>query len=131
MQYDPNGADVAQWSGNQVADLGGLAARLRRLARPFLNAALQQPDLILTLREFPTDTPNWDLARSVADDSLRRALRAPEASARLTAGLQGSISQSQWEFTYNLALADLSEDASKQIRAIRIVTRKLPEDWDA
>ena len=119
MQYHHDTSRVAHWLTADVAGLTELAGQLHRLARPHLYEALGQPALIQTVREFPIGVPLGELARSVADDALRRALRSPAPDAKALAARVGGLSAPGWQFARNLALVDLAEDAARELHAVR------------
>lgn len=105
---------AASWTSQQVALLTQLADHLHRLARPHLYEAMQEPALVRTVRELPADAPLRELARAVAENALRRGLRAGGQAAREQAG----VDEAGWQFACNLALSELTDDAMRDLRAL-------------
>jgi hypothetical protein len=96
---------------------------MRHLARPFLYEALCLPVLIQTVRELPMEVSLAELARTVADDALRRALRSPAPDAKSVAARVSALGSRRWELARDLALVDLAEHAARELRAVRLAGR--------
>jgi hypothetical protein len=129
MQHDRDTRGAAEWTSAEVADLVDVAERLHRLARPLLYEAMHQQALLRTVREFSADTPIHDLARAMADNALRRALRSG-APAQALASEGARRDPSGWQFAYNLALAELAEDAARDLCGLARLRRQ-GNGWDA
>ncbi len=117
MQYDRDVPVEAQWTPADVAGLTALAGEIHRQARPYLYEALGQPALVQTVREFPSAVSLGELAWSVAEDALRRALRAPGAEA--LAARVAALGVAARAYVRNRAVVDLAEDAARELRDVR------------
>ncbi len=124
MQYNQDELGAMDWSSAEVTELAEAAERLHRLARPLLYEAMHAQALLRTVREFPPNTPLGDLARAMAENALRRALRAGDPAR--TVGVD--TTQPRFTFAYNLALAELTEDATRDLRGVAHVRRA--GGWD-
>ena len=118
MQQDLDVTEAAVWSTADVAQLAELAEQLRWLARPHVYEAVRQPAMISTVRELPADAPLRDLARAVAENTLRRVVRAGRFSHSLDAPDIGSLSEEALRFACNLALSELTDDALHDLRIL-------------
>jgi hypothetical protein len=123
MEHDRDVPEQARWTTEDVADLAQLAQALHRLARPQLYEALSQRALVQTVQAFPADVPVTDLARAVADDALRRALRDSGGTGPMLSARVSKVSEADWQFAYNLAVAELTEDAARELQDVRRVQR--------
>jgi 3-methyladenine DNA glycosylase/8-oxoguanine DNA glycosylase len=121
MHYDRDLPVEPQWSPDDVAGLVDLAGQMHRQARPYVYDALSQPALVQTVRAFPSAVALGELARSVADDALRRALRAPGAEA--LAARIAELAAAAQEYVHKLALAQLAADAARELRHLRGIGR--------
>ena len=112
-----------------VTGLADLAGRLHHRARPYLYEALGQAALIQTVREFPPEVLLQELARTVADDALRRALRLMVAEERSLAAPVGGHGAPGWHVARTLALVGLAEDAARELERVRL-PRPASARWD-
>jgi replicative DNA helicase len=115
MPFDHDISHAASWSSDQVARLTQVADHLHRLARPHLYEAMQEPALVRTVHDLPADAPLRDLASAVAENALRRALRAAGLAAVRE---QVQVDDASWQFACNLTLSELTDDAMRNLRAI-------------
>ena len=129
MQYESDVPEEAQWSTSDLAALTDVAEWLHRLARPYVYEAVHQRALIHTVRELAPETPLWELARAVADDALRRALRTLGATGAPAAMRATPLSLAGWEFASNIARTELAEDAMRQLRGLSRLGRRT-STWD-
>lgn len=127
MAFDHDMPEAAVWTTDQVASLAGAAEQIQRLARPRLAEALRQPALAQTVRELPPETPLRDLARYIAENAVRRALRAMPAPP--APGSKSPYTEAGWQFARNLALAVLTDDAMRALRGLERL-RRPASGWD-
>ena len=125
MQHDFDMSPAANWPSERIAELTKIADQLHRLARPHLYEALQEPTFVRTIQDLPSDAPLRDLANAVAENALRRALRAGDSAV-----LREHVDEAGWHFACNLALAELRDDAMRDLRSVARL-RGNPRHWDA
>jgi aminopeptidase N len=125
MAFDHDLPEAAAWTTDQVTSLADAAARLHQLALPLLMEALRQPALTQTVRDLPRETPLRDLARAIAENALRRALRAQSTA---PTGAESAHGVAGWQFVRNLALAELTDDAVRDLRGLE--RRHASSRWD-
>ena len=118
MQQDLDITEAAVWTTDGIAQLAELADQVRWLARPHVYEAVRQPAMIGTVRELPADAPLRDLARAVAENALRRVVRAGRFSHPRDGPDLGSLSQEALQFACNLALSELTDDALRDLRIL-------------
>jgi hypothetical protein len=128
MQHDHDYdiSHAANWPSDRIALLTKVADQLHRMARPHLYEALQEPALVRTVQDLPSDAPLRELANAVAENALRRALRAGGSSAVRELA---QVDDAGWQFACNLALSELRDDAMRDLRAVARL-RGSSRRWD-
>jgi hypothetical protein len=110
------------WADGAHGPEAGLADHLRRLAQPQLQGALQQPALIQMVRELPPAAPLAELARTLADDALRRAVR-------LVGGARSYQHEARtpdgWQRAHQSAVVQLAGTALDGLRTLRAGARQV------